>query len=160
MKLNLAMNTVSQLKSKLMRQSKIVQDCTSYFEDEKVEYNFKEEIENYEKIQKELLNLKTKIQLTNAKTLVSFEGNTISLTQLIILNGEITAQLHFWQHSLAAQIDQHSYHRTRTKEEIKKVLADGFSKKSIEEKVQVLEARKQSVNSLIAQINLTTDLIK
>ena len=158
MKLAIALNKLKNLKSKVTRTETYIEACVVQYEDEPSEYNYEEEVQNRTLLENEIMQLKTRIQLTNASTPVNFGGTNMSLAAAILLNARLRTDLAYWNKMLAHSTETATLYRERTKDHVKKVYAPGFDKNQIRKTIDSLEFQKEQLESLIAAANLQTDL--
>lgn len=160
MKISEALNKLKNLKSEAKKVDEYITESLVHFEDETPDYNYESELSRRTELQDQIDDLKTRVQITNATTVVETGGRPHTLAELILKNASLRADLAFYTKLLETKIEYgHRYMaEQRTKDTVRKVYAEGYSKESIREYIQELQGRKETVDSLIAQTNLTTEL--
>ena len=155
-----ALTKVKNLKSKLARADKIIEGCAVHYEDVAPEYSYGLEMVSRIKLINEITDIKTQIQLTNTVTLVVWLGQTITLAKLILVNADLRSELAFIQKQLDIQLEASDGWRqtTRSKDDIKKVYADGYDKNSLRNELENLENLKEKIDGLMNSVNASTTL--
>jgi hypothetical protein len=161
MYLSQALTKVRNLKSKLSRVDKIIDQITVQYEDAKPEYEYSKEIATRNKLVEEIRKVKADIQRTNATTRVVWLKEDISLTELILINADLRSDMAFVQKLLDTPLEEERRWgaSSRSKDDIKKVYAAGYSKMELREQLDTLEKLKESMDGLMAQINNSTVLV-
>lgn len=159
MKLNQALAKLKNLKSRLSRVEKCIEECVIYYEDETPAFVYKDELQKRDDLLMEILSLKEKIQVANATTIVKLDGKDTSLAGLILMNANIRSNMAF----IAKQIDKSTndksrYAAARSKDQVKKVFSSGYDKTKFRLKLDDLEAKKEKIEEILATANSSTDL--
>lgn len=157
MKLTTALSKLKNLKSQLARTEGYITSSVVHFEDEAPEHNYSAETEQRTKLINEIMDLKVRISLTNCVTKVDFNGKNVSLNELILLNANLRSELAYWTRMQAHNTAVSAF-EARTKDTIKKKFAEGFNKAEVKAKVNQLEKSKESVEVVVAQANMETEL--
>lgn len=157
--LNEALTKLKNLKSKAARTEKYINESAIHYEDQTPEYDYETEMLSRLGLQEEIVVLKTAIQRTNALTLVRFNGQDMSLAELILRNSQLRVELAF----LAKQMEHSTtetghFVRGRTKEDIKKVFAKGCDKAHFKKEVDRVEKLKEELEAVMAGTNASTPL--
>ena len=162
MKLSEALTKLKNLKSQLSRVEGYVNSSVIHFVDEQPEYSYAEESKVRSQLVNAILDLKTQIQVTNTNTKADFQGSSVTLAHLILLNSQLRSEMAFLSKLLGNKVEYEGGYLSggRTKETIKKVFAEGFDKKHIRKSIETLEKAKEELESLLAHLNLKTDLIE
>ena len=106
MKLAEALNRLKNLKSEAKKVDGYITECVIHFEDDKPDYDYRKETAHRASIQRQIDELKTNIQVTNATTLVTMEnGSSKPLAALILLNSSLRADLAFYSKLLETKIE-------------------------------------------------------
>lgn len=160
MLLSQGLTQLKNLKSKAARTETYINSSAVYYEDTVPEYDYEQELVNRANLNDEILNLKTRIQITNATTIVNFGVKRITLAELILRNAALRTEMAF----VAAQM-RHTADETdrwsggRKKDELKKVLAKGCEKQSLKHMLDQLEKDKENLEAVLANANATTTLV-
>jgi len=157
MKLTTALSKLKNLKSQLKRTEGYISTSVVHFEDEEPEHNYATETETRTKLINEIMDLKTRISLTNCLTKVDFAGKNVSLNELILLNANLRSELAYWT-AMQAHNTNVSLYEARTKDTVKKKFAEGFNKVEVKAKINQLEKSKEQVEAVLAQANMETEL--
>lgn len=162
MKLAEALQKLKTLKSKVTRVETYIDSSVVGYEDETPEYVYADEVQTRVALENEILQLKTKIVLTNAHTPVPFMGSITSLAGLLLVNARLRTEIAFYQKQLKCTLtDTTSYHHVeRTKDHVKKVFAAGYDKKILRANIDSLEKQKEELDGIIANTNQSTDLVE
>ena len=160
MKLSEALTRLKNIKSKLARVRGFITKSIVHYENETPEYNFVNELESYETLKKEILDLKTRIQLTNATTSAYLLGKKFTVSGLILLNAELRDSLSFYSELLNQTTEEdYTYLRSgKTKDSISKVFAKGFNKYNIRKEIEELEFKRETLEAVLANVNTQTEL--
>lgn len=157
MKLTTALTKLKNLKSQLARTEGYIATSVVHFEDEQPEHNYASETETRTKLVNEIMDLKKRIALSNCTTSVDFGTRKVTINELILLNAQLRSELAYWT-KMQSHSTQLNIYEARTKEQVKKVFAEGFSKAEVKSKINQLEKSKEQVESILAQANMETDL--
>ena len=159
MYLSQALTKVRNLKSKLSRVNKIIDKIAIQYEDATPDYVFTEELKERLKLIEELRVLKTQIALTNARTEVVFNKEQMTLAELILINADTRSELAFVTSLLDLTTEeQNSWKGSRSKDDVRKVFAEGYSKTDLRKTLEELELKKERIESLIQEVNAGTKL--
>jgi hypothetical protein len=158
MYLNEALTKLKNLKSKAARVDGYVNSSAVYYEDSAPEYVYADEVATRALLNEEIVALKTKIQMTNALTTVTYKGNVITLAELILRNGALRADMAFYSAQMKHEVNAASY-RGRTKEDIKQILAPGCNKAEFRKKLEQLEIEKEEIERVMAHANASTYVV-
>jgi hypothetical protein len=156
--LNEALAKLKNLKSKAARTEKLINECAVHFIDETPEFSYEDEMRVRSKLQLEILDLKSKIQQTNATTMVHFDGRDITLSELVLINANLRIEMAFLNVQSQHTASETNRYSSRTKDDVKKVLAQGCDKAAFRRKIEALEVKKQEVESIMAAANAATQL--
>lgn len=156
MKLSQALTRLKNTKSRLARVTGYVKESATYYEDQPPEYSYREELENRADLQREVEELKEKIQRTNLLTKLP-GGET--LAGLILKNSTLRSDLAFWTELLELKLVYRAGFADRTRDTVKKVFADGYSKTEIRKTIDALEGEKERLEAVIGRVNAETDLV-
>jgi len=161
MYLSQALTKIKNLKSKLARVDLAIAGCATHYEDSEPEYNYAEECKTRAKLLDEVRDLKTRVLLTNAQTSVVWQKDTMTLAQLILVNADLRSEMAWVTKQLAVALEEDSGWRskTRSKDDIKKVYAEGYSKNKLRAELEFLEANKEQIDGLMASVNNSTTLV-
>ena len=158
--INEALTKLKNLKSKATRTEQYIDECAVHYEDATPEYNYQDELVNRTSINLEILNLKTRIQITNTLTKVMYNNVEITLAELILLNSQLRIEMAFVTKQMAHSISETSrYSLSRTKDDIKKVFAAGCSKVEFKKQLDQLEKNKEEIERVMALANSSTKLV-
>lgn len=158
MKLSTALNKLKTIKGNITQVDKYINACISHYEDELPEFDYLSEMNTRADLIKEIIKLKTAIQITNTKTNIVYNGQTMSMTELILYNANVRAYIKLIQ----SQIDHNliiSRYDNRSKEQVKKVFATGYDKKELRKELSSLEIEKEQIDTIMANTNAVTDLV-
>lgn len=158
MKLHEALLRVKNLKSQLTKVDKAVLDSVIHYEGETPEYDYVEELTNRTKLIKEISSLKLRIQETNVQTKTKNGG---TLADLVLANADCRAEIAFVNKLLDKNISYGSRYTggDLTTDTVKKRYAEGFDKKRLREVLGSLEKTKEEIESEMAYLNMTTELV-
>lgn len=160
MMLSEALTKLKNLKSKAARTEKYIEEAAVYYEDQKPDYDYLAESARRGEINMEIIDLKSKIQETNARTSLDFKGERISVARLILINANLRSEMAFvtkqMAHSTSAET---SWGKGRTKDDVKKVLAVGCDKTLFRARLDELEREKEEVERVMADVNSSTKII-
>ncbi len=163
MKLSEALAKLKSLKGQLARIEGLLAEAAVHFEDAKPEYIYSEECEARAALVQEILDLKVRIQITNATSLAPLpDGGEATLAYLILKNATLRSDLAHLNKMLEVSTEETSRYAStaRTTTTIKKVYAEGFSKKEIRSLIDEGDSLKQRLESILASANLTTNLVE
>ena len=160
MYLNEALTKLKNLKSKVARTEKYIDDSAVFYEDTTPDHNYKEELLARRAFNDQILRLKTAIQVTNANTKVKHRGELISLSELILRNASLRSELAFISKQMGHTIVSDSYMSKRAKDDVKKVFADGVNKQAFKAMVDELERAKEELEAVMAHANASTTLVE
>lgn len=155
--LNEALTKLKNLKSKATRIESYINNSAVHYEDQTPEFIYADELKNREAVQREIVELKSRIQKTNALTDVTYKGKTISLTELILTNASIRAEMAFLAQQSRWDANGNRY-SGRTKDDVKQVLATGCDKVAFRKSLETLEKEKEELESVMANANASTKL--
>lgn len=158
MKLTAALSKLKNLKSQLARVEGYISESVVFFEDDVPEYDYQKETEARTKMVNDVLDLKTRISLTNCVTKVEFAGKQVTIHELVLLNAQLRSELAYWTKMQVHNTNVSAY-EARTKDTVKKRFAAGFSKMDVKAKLNQLEKSKEQVEAVMAQANMETDLV-
>jgi ribulose 1,5-bisphosphate synthetase/thiazole synthase len=161
MYLNQALTKIRNLKSKLSRTEKVINGVVVQYEDAEPEYSYVEEVASRSKLVDEVRDLRAKVLRTNAVTRVVWNKQDITLAELILVNADLRSEMAFVTGLLEKTTVEESGWRssTRTKDDIKKVFAEGYSKAELRAKLELLEQTKESMDGLMQEVNASTKLV-
>lgn len=159
MYLSEALTKLKNLKSKAARVEGYINACAVHYEDDKPEHNYLDECKVREELNAQILELKTRIQLTNAQTSVSYRGDRMTLSQLILTNAALRAEMAFVAKQMGHTATSENIYSSRSKDDIKKVLAEGCSKPFFKAQLDALEAEKEELERVMAAANASTTLV-
>lgn len=161
MNLSQALTKVRNLKSKLSRTEKLILAGAVHYEDRNPECFYLDELDVRAKLIKELRSLRTRIQKTNVQTKVVWGKEEVTLAELILINADIRSHMAFLNSQLELSTEEDAGWRSkpRTKDDVVKVFADGFSKEELREELSVYEVLKENMDSLMASVNNSTELV-
>lgn len=155
-----ALTKLKNLKSKAARTEKYVNESAIHYEDQVPEYDYETEVLALRSINEEILLLKTAIQVTNATTSTPFNGEELTLAELILRNSALRTELAFVARQMEHSVSEMSrFSLERTKDHVKKVFAKGCDKSFFKKEVDRLEKQKEEVEAVIAALNAKTPLI-
>ena len=154
-----ALNKLKNLKSRAARTEEYIAAAVIYYEDVRPDYNYEEEMRNRSKINEEIIELKTRIQITNSSTVVDHNGIKLTLSELILRNAQLRIEMAFIKKQMDQSISEKSIFSSRTKDEIKKVFALGYDKASFKKEFNRLEERKEEIEKVLANANSSTILL-
>jgi len=85
----------------------------------------------------------------------------MTLARLILTNANIRSELAFLQKQLDVKLEADAGWRqtTRSKDDIKKVYAEGFNKSALSETIDKCETLKEKIDGLMNSTNASTALI-
>ncbi len=156
-----ALNKLKNLKSRIARVEKYIDQSVLFYEDERPEYDYNTELQVRFELINSVRELKAQIQRTNAVTMVDHKGASLSLAELILVNADLRSELAFQQKQLdLSTSDEGRYYGKRTRDDIKKKFAEGYNKNKLRETISQLETSKEEVESLINSTNLKTKLVE
>lgn len=158
MYLNEALTKLKNLKSKASRVEGYIEASAVFYEDQEPEHNYEQEVLNREHLNREILELKTRVQLTNATTNVQYRGVQMTLSQLILENAALRAEMAFVTKQMAHSAFTESYHG-RKKDDIKKIVAPGCNKQALKIRLDLLEQEKESIEQVMAHANADNELV-
>jgi len=158
MKLSTALNKIKNLKSKIAQVHTYINESAVHYEDAEPPYIYEDEVARRIALIQDLRDLKVRIQLTNAKTMVTFDGHDLSLTELIMINADTRSEMAFAKEQMAHSLEGSRF-ETRTAESVKKMYAIEHHKEKCREWLEKLEIQKEKIDEAIADINAKTDLI-
>lgn len=159
MKLTTALTKLKNLKSQLARTEGYIATSVVHFEDEQPEHSYASETETRIKLVNEIMDLKNRIALTNCTTSVDLGTKRVTINELILLNAQLRSELAYWT-KMQAHNTQVSLYEARTKDQVKKVFAEGFNKVEVKAKINQLEKSKEQVEAVLAQANMETELVE
>jgi hypothetical protein len=149
------------LKGQISRATTAVEGSITHYEDQAPEYSFTDELVKREELDNEIVRIKTAIQRTNAVTNVTYNNVRMTLAELILRNGQVRSDIAFYTKLANTSIsDRDSYFSARTKDQVKKVVAEGFDKRSLRAKVDELEVEKENMSSFLTATNFRTNLVE
>ena len=158
MYLNEALTKLKNLKSKVARVEGYIDASAVYYEDQAPEHDYSTELQNRATLNRDILHMKTLVQLTNASTQVTLKGLEMSLSQLILENAQLRAEMAFVTKQMAHTATTESYHG-RKKDDIKKLLDPAVDKKLLKARLDTLEQEKEELERVMAQANANTKLV-
>lgn len=158
MKLHEALLRVKNLKSQLAKADKAVVASIIHYEGEPPEYNYVEELGKRLKLIKEIASLKLRIQETNVQTATKAGG---SLADLVLANADCRNEIAFVNRLLEETISYGSRFSggDLTTDNVKKRYAEGYDKKMLRDTLEKLELSKEKIESEMAYLNMTTELV-
>jgi len=163
MKLNQALTKLRNLKSKISRIEICIDESAVFYEDETPDYSYEDELVKRNALVTEIRDLKTSIQKTNASTTVIFNGESKTITELILINADLRSEMAFINRQLQHSTDGNDFYSRRggprTKETVKKVLANGCDKSSFQNVLNSLESTKENLEEVLGNANSSTDLV-
>jgi len=155
-----ALTQLKNLKSKAARTEVYINASAVYYEDATPDYDYEQELINRANLNEEILKLKTRIQLTNAKTMVTHKGQSITLAELILRNAALRTEMAFVARQMSHTADEESrWGGGRKKDELKKVLAKGCDKQVFKKRIDELEREKEELEACLAWANSSTTLV-
>jgi len=106
-----ALRRVKKIKGLLYEHMSRAQECASYMEDKKPEFDFDEEVSAMSSLTNEMLNLQAKIAVANSNAIISNDGTECSLTMAIRILEELKGQIKFYsgltlRHGIEKQKEQ------------------------------------------------------
>lgn len=156
---NEALTKLKNLKSKAARTEKYINESATHYEDQTPEYDYETEVLSRRSLQEEIVTLKASIQRTNALTLVKFNGQDMSLAELILRNAQLRTELAFLSKQMEHSTTETGHFvRGRTKEDIKKVFAKGCDKSLFKKEIDRVEKLKEELEAVMAGANSSTPL--
>ncbi len=159
--INEALTKLKNLKSKATRTEKYINESAVYYEDQTPEYDYETEMVARLGLQEEIVVLKTQIQRTNALTKVVYQGQEMSLAELILRNAQFRTELAFLAKQLEHSVSETGlYSSGRTKDDIKKVFAKGCDKSFFKKEIDRVERAKEELEAVLAAANSSTLLIE
>ena len=158
MKLSVALNKLKTLKSKIAQTEVYIASCITMYEDETPDYEYLNEIKARNALVTEIHKLKTAIQLTNAATVVVFRNTKMSMSELILHNAQVRSEMKFVMGQISAKLDINRFD-SRSKDDVKKVYASGYSKDNWRIRLSELEIEKEELDVLMANTNAKTDIV-
>lgn len=158
MYLNEALTKLKNLKSKAARINGYINSSAVFHEDETPEFIYADEVNNYENAIQEILELKSKIQATNVLTYITYKNQSIRLSHLILINAQLRAKMGFLATQSNHTTDAGRY-GSRTKEDVKKVLAKGCDKTAFRKELEQLELDKEELEGVLASANASTIVV-
>lgn len=162
MYINEALTRLKNLKSKIARVEGYIENSAVYYEDVKPDHVYKEELFNRAQLNSDILKLKTAIQITNANTKVKYKNEWITLAELILRNAQLRSELSFvakqMKHTTASE--RSSIFDKRTKDDVKKLLAEGVDKQMFKAAIDELEHAKEDIEAVMAHANASTTLLE
>jgi len=158
--LNEALNKLKNLKSKVTRVEKYINECAVHDEDTAPQYNYEGEMVTRLHLQEEIVKLKTAIQRTNAATMATIDGQSMSLTELVLRNGRLRTELAFLKTQMEHTTSVASYRSNRSKDDIRKVFSKGCDKAYFKKEVDRIEQEKEQLEAAMAAANSSTPLIE
>jgi hypothetical protein len=161
MMLSEALTKLKNLKSKAARTEKYIEEAAVYYEDQKPDYDYLAESARRGEINLEIIDLKSKIQETNARTYLDFKGERISVARLILINANLRSEMAFVTKQMAHSTSsaETSWGKGRSKDDVKKVLAVGCDKTLFRARLDELEREKEEVERVMADVNSSTKII-
>jgi hypothetical protein len=159
--LSQALTKIRNLKSKVARVDLAITGCVTHYEDSEPEYSYAEECKTRSTLLDEIRDLKTRVLLTNAVTDVVWQKDTMTLANLILVNADLRSEMAFVTKQLAIALEDSEGWRskTRSKDDIKKVYAEGYSKNKLRAELEFLESSKEQMDGLMASVNNSTALV-
>jgi len=159
--LSQALTRIKNIKSKLARVDLAITACATHYEDSNPEYNYAAECKTRSTLLDEVRELKTRVLLTNAQTNVVWQKDTMTLAQLILINADLRSEMAWVTKQLAVGLEDDSGWRskTRSKDDIRKVYADGYNKNLLRVQLELLETNKEQIDGLMASVNNSTTLV-
>ena len=157
--INEALTKLKNLKSKATRTEIYINECAVYYEDDHPEHVYSEEMLIRNSINEEIIKLKANIQNTNAVTLVNYKNQTITLSELILRNAQLRIEMAFVTHQMTHSNNERNPYASRTKDNIKKVLALGCDKAIFKKQLDELEKEKEEIERVMALVNSSTSLV-
>ena len=97
MTLSQAGRRISKLKGKLSEYEKRAEASNVWEEGHEPTYKFSDALEKAEEIRQELIQLGTLRTMTNAKTMIEFEGKPMTLTQAVLCLAELKGRIVWWK---------------------------------------------------------------
>ena len=159
--INEALTKLKNLKSKATRTEKYINESAVHYEDQTPEYDYETEMVSRLSLQEEIVKLKAAIQRTNATTMVSFNGQQLSVAELILRNAQLRTELAFLAKQMEHSVSETSrYGSGRTKDDIKKVFAKGCDKAYFKKEIDRVERAKEDLEAVLASANSSTPLIE
>lgn len=159
MYLNEALTKLKNLKSKVARVETYIEASAVYYEDQVPEYDYETELVHRANLNDDILELKTRIQITNATTSVALGSENMTLAKLILMNAQLRAEMSFVTKQMAHSAGADSLYRGRTKDDLKKVLAKGCDKQELKRRLDLLEQDKEELERVMASTNASTTLV-
>ena len=163
MNLSEALTRLKHLKSKVSQVRGYINQSISYYEGDTPEFDYKEELEKYKVLTKDIRHLKTRIQMTNLKTKTQFEGVTRSLSELILLNADLRSDLSLvtnLHNEEFGSMSRYDRMHVRTKEDVIKVYAQGYNKKELRGKIELLESKREKLEGVLTTVNSKTQIVE
>lgn len=160
MLLGQALTQLKNLKSKAARTDTYIESSTVFYEDAAPDHIYLEEVANRSRLNEEIIRLKVRIQLTNAVTTVSYDDQLMTLTELILRNASLRANMAWVARQMNHSINSDDrWSSARKKDELKKVYADGYDKGELKKMLEKLEKEKEALEAVLANANAITTLM-
>lgn len=158
MNLTSALNKIKTLKGKLSRLQSAANKAIIIKEGVAPDHNFLEIERERQEVAEELRQLKVAIAHTNQITTVEYQGDRMTLAELILINADLRSELAVQQARLSLNIDPDSRGVFDNSAPLAKSYAEGFSKKQLELTIDELNNEKSTIDALIGYTNASTTL--
>lgn len=151
MKIGEALVEKKKFQSRLAKCNDLLQK-SYYYRKEKPDFSYKKLRVEIDDITKKIRKLKIDIQYTNMTETVPYKGKNITLAELIILIGDIRAEIATIG-NLYQNMDQYSFMDENTT-----IMKSQVPPEEIEENIKALNQEKSELDALLQHTNWTVNL--
>lgn len=152
MKIGEALVEKKKFQSRLAKCNDLLQK-SYYYRQSKPDFSYKKIRTEIDDITKKIRKLKIDIQYTNMTETVSYKEKTITLAEMIILIGDIRAEIATIGNLYRSNADRYSFMDENTT-----IMKPQVPPEEIEENIKSLNQEKSKLDSLLQHTNWTIDL--
>ena len=157
MKISTGLTRLKNLKSRIAQTDSYVYESINYYEDDKPDAVYLDELKTHDDLIKEIRTLKIAIQVTNCSTTLSYKNKSVTISELILLNADFRSELSFYS-GLLANGSGGMYRHRRNKDDVSMKVADGYDKIEIRKTIRTLEDDREQLEGILSGVNLQTEI--